>query len=305
MATPHCGLHLRRDGAGEAAATRETLFGRRFWTLLVIALGLLACSGVTARTGLLSQPTALLNTAIAPVEWMVTACTRTVGGFFANIGSLWSLHAQNAQLKSEVQQLQAEVAQDAELRAENAHLSALVGLQTADNEAGYGVGVAARVIGRSADAWYNSVVIDRGSRSGIRSGMVAVTSDGLVGRVDTGVGPTTSRVMLLTNPDFGVGVLVQRSRDAGVALGRLGSYTLTVTFFSPTPDVRPGDLLVTSGLASANINGDFPKGLPVGVVRSVQGGGFGLTREAVVEPVARVDALEELLLLPASGQGPG
>lgn len=273
--------------------------------LLAIALGLLVCSGVTSRTALLSRPAALLNTAVSPVEWVATNVSSVVGGFLHNVASLWSLHADNARLRAQVQQLQAEVSQDAELRQENAHLSSLLGLQASDSSAGYGMGIAAHVIGRSADAWYNSVDIDRGSRAGVAAGMIAVTPDGLVGRIQPGVGPTTSRVMLLTNPDFGVGVLVQRSRDAGVALGRLGTTTLTVTFFSPSPDVQPGDVLVTSGLASAGVSGGFPKGIPVGIVRTVQGGGFALTRQAVVEPVVRVDALEELLLLPVPGPGVG
>ena len=43
--------------------------------------------------------------------------------------------------------------------------------------------IVARVIARSADSWSSAVVIDKGSRNGIRRGMSVITYSGFIGRI--------------------------------------------------------------------------------------------------------------------------
>jgi len=289
--------------AGEGPTVRDTMFGRRFWTLAAIAAVLLALMGATAAAGggVVAFPSAYLNAGIAPVEVLATRTANAVTGFFQGIADLWSLRDQNAAYRAEISALQAQLLRDGELKAENANLSALVHLQTSVDAEGLH-GIAASVIGRSPDSWFNSLVVNKGTSAGVQAGMVAVTPNGLVGRVEPGVSAHAAQVMLLTNPAFGVGILVQRSssREEGVAVGRLSSPDLTATFFSATANVRPGDELLTSGLG-----GGFPSGLAVGTVERVAEGDFGLVRQATVVPAAHLQSVEEVLLLPASGNGAG
>lgn len=275
---------------------RETTFARRLLTLAAIAGALVLLMGATARIGAFAVPSALLGGGVAPVEVVATRAANGVGGFLQGIFSLWSLRAENAQLRSANAALKAEVLRDAEMRAENANLNALVNLETAVAASGGQRGIAANVIGRNADSWFDALVVDKGTRAGVKAGMVAVTPDGLVGRVLPGVSASTAHVMLLTNPAFGVGVLVQRqdSREEGVAQGELGSPELTATFFSATANVQAGDELVTSGLG-----GEFPRGLAVGTVSRVMQGDNGLVREGAIVPAAHLQSVEDVLLLPA------
>ena len=287
-------------------AVRETLFGRRLWGLVAAAAALLILTAATGRPGLLAVPSAWLNEAVAPVEVGVTAGSRLVEDGWQFLSSLWYLRQENAVLTQQVLQLEEQTAGAADARAEDQHLTALLQLQGSAAAEGLGHGIAAQVVARGADGWWNSLVIGKGSRAGVRPGMVAVTPEGdLVGDVEAGVGPTSARVRLLTNPDFGVGIAVLRasSRDEGVAVGQLGNPLLTATFFATQPDVRPGDVIVTSGLNTPGAPDAFPAGLTVGTVRTVARGGFGLTRQAVVIPAANLDAVAEVLLLPAPGGG--
>ncbi|AZB71634.1 rod shape-determining protein MreC [Synechococcus elongatus] len=122
--------------------------------------------------------------------------------------------------------------------------------------------VLAPIIGRSVDSWWQQVTLGRGSRAGVQVGDSVSGPGGLVGRI-VSVSPNTSRVLLITDPSSGVGVMISRSRSQGYIRGQ-GTNQVTVRFFDRDPVVRPGDVAVTSSASTL-----FPAGLPVGVVQKV------------------------------------
>ncbi len=254
----------------------------------------------TVRLDAWNGPAALLGSAVAPAAGVFSGAYRGASGLVRQVGGLWSLQSQNRQLRQQVAQLKQQLLRMGQLRAENSHLRALVHLQSVSSGLGLGHGIAAAVVGRSPDAWFRWVTVDKGTAAGVRAGMIAMSPGGLIGRVESGVGPSTARILLVTDPSFGVGVLDQRhgSGAEGVAVGRLGSHSLRATFFSPNANVKVGDPLVTSGL-----NGGYPAGLPLGVVTRVFQGDSGLVRQATVHPSARLEALADVLLLPTRGGG--
>ena len=121
--------------------------------------------------------------------------------------------------------------------------------------------ILARVIGRSADHWWQQMTLNRGSADGVEEQSMVMAASGLVGQVvDTT--PHTSRVLLLTDANSRVGVVVNGGRIAGVLQGS-GSSTGVVEFFTKTVPIKKGDLVMTSGLSSR-----FLPNLPVGKVLS-------------------------------------
>lgn len=282
----------------------HSLFGRRLWGLAGGAVALMILAGATRAPGALVRPSALLATALTPVERGTADLWRAGAGLTGRIASLWSLQRQNAQLRAELQHAQYELTRQADLQTQLQNLEGVVKLQGSVQTGGAGTGIPVRVIARSPGGWFDAVVINRGSADGVRAGMVAITVSGLVGAVERGVTAHSASVRLETNPDFGVGVRVRGGSGVeGVATGRVGSSTLLATFFSPTANVQAGDLLVTSGLGTPGVAGGFPAGLPVGRVIRVTSGGFGLERQAIVAPVAQLASLEDMLLLPAASPG--
>ncbi len=149
---------------------------------------------------------------------------------------------------------------------------------------------AARVVGRTPTAWFNTMVVDRGAADGIHRNAPVITTDGVLGRVIE-VTPTTSRVLLIADSRSAVGVLIQRSREAGLVEGR-GGKLLHFKYLSGTTPVQVGDVVVTSGLG-----GVFPRGLIVGRVTKVVKEEGALLQEAEVEPAAPLDRVEEVLIL--------
>ncbi len=144
--------------------------------------------------------------------------------------------------------------------------------------------VFAPVIGRSTDQWWHQLLLGQGKSAGVQVGDVVAGVGGLVGRV-THATPNTSRVLLLSDPASQVGVTVSRSRAMGYLRGQAGDQAVMV-LFDKVPDIRPGDVVVTSRLSQL-----FPVGIPVGTVRSID-----LTKspapEAVIEISSPISRLE-------------
>jgi rod shape-determining protein MreC len=276
----------------------ETFLGRRWWVPMLVAVLLGGSAGASARLGLLARPAAWLQAALLPAERVLARTVRLATTLAQDLRGLRALEAENARLRAEVATLQTQVLRDAALAAENQNLRQLLQLQQTAS-ARYGqAGVVAEVIGRDPTTWFDTALLDKGSADGVVAGMIALTPAGLVGRVVPPITAHSATLMLVTDPEFGVGVLDARTGAAGAAVGTLGSQDLTMTFFAPDPGVRVGDPVVTSGL-----DGQLPRGLPVGTVVGVDSGGPGLVQQAQVRPLADVAGVAAVLLLPPGGTG--
>ena len=122
----------------------------------------------------------------------------------------------------------------------------------------------AEVTAYQPDNFRAFISINKGARDGIKEGM-AVTSEGsLVGKI-TEVSTTSAKVFLLIDPEFKVAALDQNSpsRATGTVRGQIGR-GLFMDKIPQDQQVKPGDTIITSGLG-----GDFPKGLVIGRVESV------------------------------------
>lgn len=150
--------------------------------------------------------------------------------------------------------------------------------------------VAARVIGRSADSWSSSVIIDKGRYSGIKPGMVVITSWGLVGSIVEST-QDASKVLLINDPNQGISSIVQRSRQEGLVSGTLGT-NLIMRYLPDDAQIVIGDVIVTSELSRI-----YPKGLLIGRVVNIGREFSGLNRYALVKPVVDLANLEEVLVV--------
>ncbi len=149
--------------------------------------------------------------------------------------------------------------------------------------------LAADVIGKRPDPKFDTLIISRGSRDGVRPNSVVVTRNGLVGRVFE-VNPNSSSVLMLTDQNSGVGARVQRasSRATGVCKGD-NSPLLALVYLPGEASIKPGDTIVTSGLG-----GIFPAGILIGTVDAVKTDEGTVARTARVRPHVDFDRLEEV-----------
>jgi rod shape-determining protein MreC len=124
--------------------------------------------------------------------------------------------------------------------------------------------IAARVVANSTSAFAPSVVVNAGSNDGVATGQMAVTGEGLAGRVAT-VSPRAALVLLITDLNSRVPVFVGASRVMAVLAGDNSERPRLIHLLGEGV-IAPGDLVVTSGLAGA-----FPPGQPIGVVDDTDG----------------------------------
>jgi rod shape-determining protein MreC len=223
---------------------------------------------------------------------------RGVGAIVGGAGEAWrgwafhrETYEKNRRLGERVRQLETELQAFSARAQEGARLRELLELrQAVPMET-----VAAEVVARDGVPWFRTLTIDKGEADGVALDAPVMSPTGVVGRV-VAVGPHAARVQVLLDRDSGAGVLIERSRVPGVVSGQVsgqasGAEDLALEYVPERSDVAVGDVVVTSGLDRI-----YPKGLVVGRVRYV-GKGSGLFRDIRVEPSARFDRLEEVLVV--------
>jgi rod shape-determining protein MreC len=241
---------------------------------------------------------------MAPVEGAVSAIGRPFLKVFNDVGrqvdnlastvrDLSSLRSENRRLQAVVDTLTIDNARLGEVQTENQQMRELLRFRQLNPFYDFRGGqVIARVLSRGPTNYLSSLSIDLGAEQGIQPGMPVVTERGLVGRV-LKVGPTTSTVLLITDPGSGVQAMIKRenSRAVGVVSGQAGSEPV-MDYIAQEADVATGDEVITSGLG-----GNFPKGLTIGQVVEVKQRDFDMYQQAVVRPTVDFNRLEFVLVI--------
>lgn len=190
-------------------------------------------------------------------------------------------------LNQKVAQIAFKNIQSEELFQENQRLTRLLGLrQTIPpniSRTKY-----ARVIARAPVSWNRTLIMDKGARDGIRPNRLVLSEFALVGKVIE-VGPSASKVLLVTDPNFKIGVIVQRTRQQGI-LYATPSGECRVKYLSLDEELKEGDIVETSGFL-----GLFPKGISVGVVQKASKEPGQIYQVARIKPVADLAKLEEVI----------
>ena len=196
----------------------------------------------------------VIDTFVPNFEWILRPMTSVVK-LAQDYQSYEKLLEQNKELRRELQQMKSWKEAALQLEQENARLLDLNQLRL-DSKLTHVSGI---VIADSGSPFRQSVLLNIGSRDGIQDGWAAMDGLGLVGRI-SGVGSSTSRVILLTDNASQIPVIVQPSGQRAVLMGD-NSFAPTVEFIENVDLVRPGDRVVTSGGG-----GVLPAGLLVGTL---------------------------------------
>lgn len=199
-------------------------------------------------------------TAVTPMAGIVEAVRHNTIGFLEDYFILLDVREQNRKLKANNDRLQLENIYFRNQLTTAEHVRALVQFQAQTPSRT----IAARVIGNSTVVAAKAVFIDRGSTSGVETGMAVVTPDGIVGKI-VAVYPLVSQVLLVTDPTFKVGVESQKGHIHGVL--NCGGGKCVVEQIQNEDKVDSGEWFYTSGEDRI-----FPKGFPVGKAISSEPG---------------------------------
>ncbi|MEP7342212.1 MAG: rod shape-determining protein MreC [Acidobacteriota bacterium] len=223
-----------------------------------------------------------------PFQWVATRTVGMVSGVWKGYFRLRDSGIENDRLKAERAQLETQMVELREKARLFDQFNALKDWQAINAYPG----IVARVVGRDANQWFNTVTIDRGLLSGISKDQPVVTADGLVGRVILAT-PIASQVLLVTDERHGAGAAVigqtTESRWLGIIEGR--SQSLCEMRFIVSPEkLENGEQVVTSGQ-----DGLYPAGLLIGRIKS--NGTLAAPQLVEIEPAAHLGKLEVVKVL--------
>jgi rod shape-determining protein MreC len=241
--------------------------------LIVAAFGLLLLGKADA---LLAERTrAALADALAPIYVMVAEPLSNVRARVEDVGDLWSLRADNTRLRDENERLRRWQSIALALDAENQRLKASL-RWIPDPTASF---TTARVVADAGGMYARAVLLSVGPNHGVRKGEIALDERGLVGRV-TEVGARTARVLLITDLNSRIPVVLESSRAHAILVGTNGPRPRLLYWPEGSPP-QEGERVVTSAEANA-----FPANLPVGVIH------YASANTPEVEPAAMLTKLE-------------
>ena len=254
--------------------------------LVLVSILLLFLGTREGPARVLSGTRDVFQTVTTPVRYvgsLVTSPFNAAGNVVAN---LTTDQETLSELRAENQELRARNAELEEAALTTTRLESLLNLKNTYSLTSTG----ARIISRSSDSWTATVMLDKGTTSGVAVGMPVTDSVGVIGQI-IACGPTTSTVRLISDESSGVSAMVQSSRAQGVLKGS-ATGSLRLTLIRTDQTVAVGDTVVTSGLG-----GVFPKGLPLGKVISVEKPTGAPYYDIVVESLSSPESLEEVLVI--------
>jgi rod shape-determining protein MreC len=221
----------------------------------------------------------------AEVQRTATALVDGVRNGWTGYLDLRTVRAENAGLRQTLQSLEVRLQEEHAQAQRTDNLRQLLELR---ERSGLDT-VAAEIIAGAASPEFRTMTLDKGAADGLAANMAVISPAGVVGRVIL-TSTHAAKVQLLIDRNAAAGALIERTRVQGIVTGT-GEESLRMDYVSATADVKPGDLVVTSG-----IDAIYPKGFVIGTIETVDRG-RGPYHEIVIRPAVDVTRLEEVLVV--------
>ena len=227
-----------------------------------------------------------------PISTGLAKASRSTFGLWSTYLDWKNVRAENRRLREEVQQLRVQALRVSDTDVENQRLRRLLALQ----ERLPLTTLSGEIIAREWGGWIRSLTVNRGRGDNIPRLSAVISPDGLVGRI-VDVRPGASIVQVLTDPASTVGAHVLRTRTPGIVEGDPRG-TLRFKFMARDgASIQSGDVLVTAGQG-----GLFPRGIPIGTVRTIDNRGAALFHYAEITPAVDYARVDEVLLVTGDTQ---
>lgn len=271
----------------------KKLFSTRVKGILIAALVIAILCSVIALVRSNAGPVRnLLNAALSPVRSAATSLAERVESFYNYLYRYELIEAENASLKAQLAEAGDKIRSAEEYERENERLRDLAGLlaQHEDYEL-----VDAHISAWSDSNWNSGFTIDKGTSQGISVGQCVITENRQVVGLITDAGRNWSTVMTILDPTSEISAMVYGSGYMGVAQGDfelMESGQLRMSYLSTEAIIRNGDQVMTTG------SGDvYPQGLIIGSVADVALDQAGVSKYAIINPAADVEALEQVFVI--------
>ncbi len=251
---------------------------------LLVSISLLI---IDYRSERLDRLRSLLSIFTYPLQSIASVPVDFYHAVSGTVISFVELQKENQRLKAVQFENDAKLLKLAALEKENTRLRMLL-----ENSFQLGEQVlVAELVSVKLAPYEHTVVVNKGSRFGVHAEQPVLDANGIVGQVVRAL-PSSSEVMLITDPDHAIPVQVNRNGLRTIAFGTGQPNRLHLPFLANNADIVPGDLLVTSGLG-----GVFPAGYPVAVVDKFEARPDKSFANIYATPKAELDKSREFLIV--------
>lgn len=264
-------------------------------TIIVLSVSFLILIGYSVKRekkSFLENGVGVTLNSVQKVVYGAGAKVKEFGSFVIHFSEI---KKENDKLKARNDELEKKAIAYDTLKSENDRLSENLKFKDQNSEYDY---IGCRIIGNAGGNYLDGFTIDRGTKDGIKKGMVAVTSKGLVGQV-TAVANNSATIYTLSNENIAVTGMVNSEGDNGNDSGMVRGYKdsenrlLSKLYDLPLDSkIKKGDEITTSGLG-----GLYPKGIRIGKVLDIEEDKGKIMKNAVIQPYVEFNKLQEVLLI--------
>ena len=266
---------------------------RKFKVLIALFIMLIALMLRASWTGGLSPAIEqVAGAVVAPFQKLSSTISDGVSGFFRRYARADEVAQENEALRSEINELRAQLVNYEEYKHENEELRKYLDIEYKEEHPDFEMTPAA-VVARDPDSRCYSFTIDKGSLDGVAPYDPVVCADGLVGRVKE-VGLTYSKVITILDVEIDVGAYDARTRNIGIVNGSVALAAdgrCIMNYLPRESGAAQGDLVVTSG---GNL---YPKGLVIGKIARLDNAPGNISLYAEIEPTADIRNLTDVMVI--------
>ena len=233
-----------------------------------------------------------IDTVVTPMQKGINMVGRSISDRFDMFVNLKNLQKENEELKARVEEL---TLQTQMISQEKYELNGLRELFALDQKYPDYEKVAARIIARESNGWYNVFTIDKGEKDGIQVDMNVMAGNGLVGIV-TSVRTNSATVRSIIDDSSKVSGMFLKTSDTCIVSGDLNSMMsdgrIKVSMIPVDADIQESDEVVTS-----HISDKFQQGILMGYVTGIEVDSSNMSKTAYLTPVVDFEHLDEVLIL--------
>lgn len=226
---------------------------------------------------------------VTPIQNGLYLLKNKISGDESVFTSISDLTEENDNLKARNSELEQSLRELENIKTENQTLKEYLNLTEKYGE--YKT-IPANVINRDISNYAKTVIINVGSKDGIKENMTVISDAGLVGHIIS-VTDTTAKVQTIVDTASSVSSLMSTTRDSIVCKGTLeGNSNLKAMYIPIEAQIIQGDSIETSG-----IGGIYPKGIHIGTIDKIVSTGNIVDRYALVKTAVDFNKLETVLVI--------
>ena len=227
-----------------------------------------------------------LSASLYPIQYLINLPNNLQKSFYANFLNREEIISQNQQLKEENLNLKSQMQQIYRLESENKRLYKLINSKP-KTENTY---LFADIVSTSKILNKHQILINRGSRNGIKLGSSIVNADGIVGHVIRDQ-IFASEVLLISDLEHAIPVEIVRT-GLSIAIGTGEFNKLRINTLPTNSNLQKDDIVITSGLG-----GRYPEGFPVGTITEISREVGSPFLEVEVLPFANLKTINEVWVI--------